>query len=143
MSKCIEYEYLFMWLSFLVDNMKICSYTIMRELTMEKHAISHLINEKDYELIERISRLYKVLGEKNRLGIVYALNKQSHCVHELCCMLGAEQSLISHQLKVLREADIVKTSKRGNEVVYSLADEHITKLLKLAKEHISEDEERN
>ncbi len=90
------------------------------------------------EEIDKIAKLYKVLGEKNRLGIVYALEKGKRCVHELCCYLDASQSLISHQLKVLREAKIVSTSRRGNEIVYSLADEHITKLLKIAKEHVAE-----
>ncbi len=96
------------------------------------------LSEENYAEIERISKLYKVLGEKNRLGVVYCLEKRSMCVHELCCSLHASQSLISHQLKVLREADIVSTAKRGNEVVYTLKDEHINKLLKIAKEHAKE-----
>lgn len=98
---------------------------------------------ENLELIGRISLLYKVLGEKNRLGIVYCLEKNNFCVHELCCILGVSQSLLSHQLKVLREANIVSTLKRGNEVVYSLADAHIKKLLELAKEHVSENEKRD
>ncbi len=88
--------------------------------------------------IGKISKLYKVLGEKNRLGIVYSLEKRDMCVHELTSFLGASQSLISHQLKILREADIVKTSRRRNEIIYSLADDHIVKLLAIAKEHVNE-----
>lgn len=95
--------------------------------------------EVDEREIEAISNIYKVLGEKNRLGIVYSLEKYgSLCVHQLSHLLSASQSLISHQLKTLREAKIVSTSKRGNEVVYSLIDEHIVQLLKMAKEHIRE-----
>ena len=89
--------------------------------------------------IESIANLYKVLGEKNRLGIVYCLGKHgSLCVHQLCCLLAASQSLISHQLKILRDAKIVSTSKRGNEVIYALADNHILQLLKIAKCHVKE-----
>lgn len=90
-------------------------------------------------MIEKMAKLYKILGEKNRLGIVVSLQREGKmCVHELCCALDASQSLISHQLRILREAQIVSTSKRGNEVVYTLKDDHITNLINLAKEHIEE-----
>lgn len=88
--------------------------------------------------IEQISKLFKVLGEKNRLHIVYALSEKSLCVHEIESFLGVSQSLVSHQLKILRDAKIVKTERRRNEIIYSLDDEHIKMLLEIAKEHISE-----
>ncbi len=96
------------------------------------------MEKEDFDLIEKVSGLYKVLGEKNRLGIVYCLMKKSLCVHELCCLLSASQSLISHQLKILREANILSTLKRGNEVVYTLKDAHIAEFLKIAKNHVRE-----
>ena len=83
------------------------------------------------EEIEKLSNLYKVLGEKNRLGILCLL-------HQLMCELNISQSLVSHQLKILRDANIVVSQRRGNEVVYSLADKHIAILLEMAKEHINE-----
>lgn len=89
--------------------------------------------------IEQISKLFKVLGEKNRLHIVYALSKKSLCVHEIEEFLGVSQSLVSHQLKILRDAKIVKTERRRNEIIYSLDDDHIKILLEIAKEHISEE----
>ena len=61
--------------------------------------------------IEDISKLYKVLGEKNRLHIVYALCDKQMCVHELEELLQISQSLVSHQLKILRDAKIVKSIK--------------------------------
>ena len=90
------------------------------------------------EEIEKLSNLYKVLGEKNRLGILCLLEKESLCVHQLMCELNISQSLVSHQLKILRDANIVVSQRRGNEVVYSLADKHIAILLEMAKEHINE-----
>lgn len=105
---------------------------------MEKIAFGHTLDESQRQEIDKISKLYKVLGEKNRFGIVYCLRGGQRCVHELCCLLDASQSLVSHQLKVLREAKIVSASRRGNEIVYSLADGHIERLLKIAGEHISE-----
>lgn len=92
----------------------------------------------DKELVDKLSKLYKVFGDKNRVGILYALRSDNMCVHELMKVLGAEQSLISHQLRVLRDANIVKTSRRGNEVVYSLADDHVDILLEVGIEHIEE-----
>lgn len=88
--------------------------------------------------ITELSKLFKVFGEKNRLHIVYALIDKPLCVHEIEELLGASQSLVSHQLKILRDAKIVKTEKRKNEVIYSLDDAHIELLLEIAKEHIEE-----
>ena len=98
--------------------------------------ISVVLNRQE---VESISNLYKVLGEKNRLGIVYMLNQKEMCVHELTKRLEVSQSLVSHQLKILRDSKVVKTKRRGNEIVYSLVDEHIVKLLEIVKEHLSEE----
>lgn len=92
---------------------------------------------KEKEIAD-ISKLYKVLGEKNRLHIVYALCDKEMCVHELEELLKISQSLVSHQLKILRDSKIVKTSRRKNEIIYSLDDDHIVELLKIAKAHIDE-----
>lgn len=92
----------------------------------------------DRQEIEKLSSFYKVLAEKNRLGILSLLESQDMCVHELMCKLSISQSLVSHQLKILRDANVVVTRRRGNEVVYSLADKHIEVLLDIAKEHINE-----
>ncbi|MBQ3158385.1 MAG: winged helix-turn-helix transcriptional regulator [Clostridia bacterium] len=93
----------------------------------------------DFKEIEKLSCFYKVLGEKNRLGILMLLEKEDMCVHQLMCKLNISQSLVSHQLKILRDANVVITRRRGNEIVYSLADKHIAILLDIAKEHINED----
>ena len=93
---------------------------------------------KDDELTLKISKLYKVLSDKNRTAILYVLKNKNMCVHELMKYLGQEQSLVSHQLKILRDANIVRTSRRGNHVVYSLADDHVNILLDVAKEHVEE-----
>lgn len=93
--------------------------------------------------IGEISMLFKVLGEKNRLHIVYALSSGALCVHEIEELLQVSQSLASHQLKILRDAKIVKTSRRGNEIIYSLDDKHIELLLEIAKAHIQEEKNKN
>lgn len=84
------------------------------------------------------SNIFKVLGDKTRLEILFALETKSMCVGELVNSLGFSQSLVSHQLRVLRDNNIVSTVRNGNKVFYMLADDHITTLLNIAKAHISE-----
>lgn len=87
---------------------------------------------------EKVSKLFKILGDKNRLQLVLGLEDRDMCVHELTKLLEVSQSLVSHQLKILRDADIVRSCRKGNMIVYSLADDHIVKLLQIAKEHVDE-----
>ncbi len=86
----------------------------------------------------RASNMFKVLGDPTKLDILFTLQECSLCVSELVSLLGFSQSLISHQLKILRDSNFVTTSRKGNKVYYTLADEHVTKLLDIAKEHASE-----
>ncbi len=113
--------------------MKECEVIKVQRFNAEE-AKSALIENK----VEAMGKLFKVLGDKNRLAIVCLLKESDMCVHEIIKVLGKEQSLISHQLKILRDSKIVKTSKRKNETVYSLDDEHIGILLKIANEHVKE-----
>lgn len=85
-----------------------------------------------------VTELFKILGDRTRLEILFALETQSLCVSDMVELLGLSQSLISHQLKVLRDSNIVSTKKEGTKVIYTLADEHITALLSIAKVHANE-----
>ena len=93
--------------------------------------------EKD-EIIEKMSGLYKILGDKTRLKILFCLLEKKRCVGEIAKTLGLSQSLVSHQLKVLRKDNLVATLKNKNRVFYTLADEHIEMLISTAKTHILE-----
>ena len=96
------------------------------------------ICEKRELINDEVSNIFKILGDKTRLEILFVLEHKSLCVSNLVEILGFSQSLVSHQLKVLRDNNIVCTQRAGNKIFYSLADEHITSLLKIAKEHASE-----
>lgn len=85
-----------------------------------------------------LSNLYKVMGDKTRLKIVFCLFEKACCVQEISHMLKLSQSLISHQLKVLKENKIVANRREKNKIYYMLADNHIKLLLGLAREHIDE-----
>lgn len=85
-----------------------------------------------------LADFFKVLGEHSRLRILSALCNCELCVCDLVELLGMNQPAISHQLRVLRAAKIVKYRKEGKNVFYSLDDEHVYTLMRDGLEHIAE-----
>ena len=88
------------------------------------------------EVLYDIADFFKVLGESTRLKILYALLKSEVCVGELSEALGISQSSVSHQLRILRQNDLVKFRKQGKTVFYSLDDAHVENLLNQSLEHL-------
>jgi DNA-binding transcriptional ArsR family regulator len=91
---------------------------------------------------EDVGVLFKILGDRTRLELLFALEKQSMCVNDLVEKLGYSQSLVSHQLKILRDSNIVSTIRSGNKVIYTLADDHVFMLLDIARDHAQERREK-
>lgn len=85
-----------------------------------------------------LAGLFKLFGDSTRLGILWALSEAELCVCDLCALLNMKQSAVSHQLKNLKLARIVKSRREGKIVYYSLEDEHIKDLLNLGMVHIRE-----
>jgi ArsR family transcriptional regulator, lead/cadmium/zinc/bismuth-responsive transcriptional repressor len=90
------------------------------------------------KLLEGLAQLFKVLGDNTRIRILNALYQTELCVCDLTSVLGMNQSAVSHQLRVLRDAKIVKSRKKGKNVLYSLDDSHISGLIQLGSEHVHE-----
>lgn len=90
--------------------------------------------EKLYDLAE----LFKVFGDTTRVRILCALFESEMCVCDISILLGMTQSAISHQLRVLKSAKLVKNRKEGKVVYYSLDDVHIKHIFEQGLEHISE-----
>lgn len=90
------------------------------------------------EKLFTLSELFKVLGDHTRMRILYALLESELCVCDLSGLLDMKQSAISHQLRVLRIAKVVKFRKEGKNVFYSLDDGHIVSLLNVGMTHIDE-----
>ncbi|MBO8092691.1 MAG: winged helix-turn-helix transcriptional regulator [Prosthecochloris sp.] len=88
--------------------------------------------------LELLSGLFKVLGDRTRMMILSALHQSELCVCDLTSILSMNQSAVSHQLRVLRAAKIVKSRKDGKNVYYSLDDEHISMLMDTGLEHVRE-----
>ena len=86
--------------------------------------------------IDRISTLFKVLGDSTRAKIVLALDNREVCVCTLANALGMTKSAVSHQLAILKANNIVKSRRDGKQVYYSFDDEHITDIIEIAQAHI-------
>lgn len=85
-----------------------------------------------YELAE----LFKVFGDTTRIKILYALFASEMCVCDIAALLGMSQSAVSHQLRVLKQARLVKYRKEGKIVYYSLDDDHVEKIFDQGLNHI-------
>lgn len=89
-------------------------------------------------LFLKVSDTFKILGDPTRVKILYALSLHEMCVCDLSVLLGMSHSAISHQLRLLRNAGFVKYRREGKIVYYTLADEHVVKLIKMGIEHARE-----
>lgn len=92
----------------------------------------------DEETIVSLAETFKILSDQTRLKIVLALTKRELCVLDLAAVLGITESAISHQLRLLKTLRLVKQRKEGKMVFYSLDDEHIEDLIRVAERHTSE-----
>ena len=90
------------------------------------------------EMIFDLADFYKIFGDTTRVKILYALDKSELCVCDISALLGMSVSAVSHQLRTLRESDLVRTKRQGKVIYYSLADEHVKSILECGIEHISE-----
>lgn len=91
--------------------------------------------EKLYDLAE----LFKVFGDSTRIRILWALDEAEMCVCDIAYLLNMTQSAISHQLRVLKQAKLVRNRKEGKVVYYSLDDEHVKMIFDQGLVHINED----
>ena len=91
------------------------------------------------DTLMRLAELFKVFGDATRIRILYVLFEEEVCVCDIARLLGMTQSAISHQLRILKQAHLVKTRREGKTIFYSLADNHVRTLLEQGTDHIEED----
>ena len=91
-------------------------------------------DEKLYDLAE----LFKMFGDSTRIRILYVLFESEMCVCDIAELLSMTQSAISHQLRLLKQAKLVKNRREGKTVYYSLADDHVRTIIYQGMEHIEE-----
>lgn len=92
---------------------------------------------KDKTLLD-LASLFKVFGEMSRIKILHALSKSEMCVCDIAALLEMNQSTVSHQLRVLKQAKLVNYRRDGKVVYYSLSDEHIINILNEGKFYIND-----
>lgn len=90
------------------------------------------------DLLYDLADFFKVLGDSTRIRIIWALDENEMCVCDLAVLLNMTKSAISHQLRSLRQANLVKFRRQGKEVFYSLADDHVKEIFEKGLDHIKE-----
>ena len=76
-----------------------------------------------------LAELYKVFGDSTRIRILYLLFEEEMCVCDIAQVLDISQSAISHQLRILKQAKLVKFRREGKSIIYSLADDHVRRII--------------
>ena len=90
------------------------------------------------DLLFDVAEVFKIFGDSTRIKIIYALKLSELCVSDLAFITNSSESAISHQLRILKQAKLVKSRKDGKIVYYSLKDEHVIKLFEIGREHALE-----
>ena len=111
-----------------------CEVTLIHEDNVKK-AINEL---PDDELIADLSDMFKIFGDQTRVKILMALESGELCVCDIAAVMNMSQSAISHQLRVLKQSNIVKTRRQGKVVYYSISDDHVKEIFEIAIVHVQE-----
>ena len=100
---------------------------------------AHLLDTlPDEELLFDVADLFKAFADTTRIKILYALMDHSLCVADIAEVVGVSQSAISHQLRTLKQARLVRAQRDGKNVIYSLSDDHVFTMLAQGLTHICE-----
>lgn len=95
-------------------------------------------NMPDEEVLYDLAELFKVFGDSTRVKILWALGESEMCVCDIAALLNMTQSAISHQLRILKQARLVKNRRGGKVVYYSLDDDHVRSIFDQGLIHIKE-----
>ena len=114
---------------------------------MNKHDHTDVLNNVKRELPEDevlcdLSDLFKIFGDTTRVKILYSLFESELCVCAIAELLGMNQSAISHQLRILKDVNLVANRRAGKTVYYYLADDHVRTIIAMGFEHLTEKREK-
>ena len=98
----------------------------------------HKIKMPSDEIIFDVAELFKVFGDTTRMRIICALKENELCVGDIAEITNTTISAISHQLRILKQAKLVKYRKEGKTVYYSLDDDHVLQIFEKGREHVEE-----
>ena len=91
---------------------------------------------KSEELVSKVATIFNLMGEPNRMKILLALMEGELCVYHLCEITGGKQSAISQHLRKLKDCNILKSRKSGNQVLYSISDDHVKDIINISIKHL-------
>lgn len=94
------------------------------------------------DLLKELADLYKIFGDPTRIKIMFALFEEEMCVCAISELLGMNQSAISHQLKTLKDANLVANRREGKTIYYHLSDDHVRSIIGQGFEHLMEEHEK-
>ena len=97
-----------------------------------------MVEEIDEEILYDLADLFKVFSDTTRIKILFALMDKDLCVADIAETIGASQSAVSHQLRILKQARLVKFQREGKHVIYALSDDHVHTMLDQGMTHICE-----
>ena len=115
-------------------NENTCDCNMVHGETIE-HVRQEIVSQDE---LTRMAKLYKIFGDGTRLNILAALNCHEMCVCDLAVLMDMTKSATSHQLRILRENNLVRFEKVGKHSYYSLADDHVKDMLNIALDHVNE-----
>ncbi len=92
----------------------------------------------DEEMLYDLADLFKVFADTTRIKILYAILNKDMCVADIADMVGVSQSAVSHQLRSMKQAHLVKFRREGKQIIYSLSDDHVYAMLSQGLSHICE-----
>ena len=112
----------------------VCDYLHVHEDAVEEVLRLLPPEERLYDLAE----VFRVFGDTTRIRILYVLFERELCVCDIAKLLGMTQSAVSHQLRILKDAKLVRFRREGKTVFYTLDDDHVRSVLELGMEHVLE-----
>jgi len=116
-------------------------YIMAKNFCTEKEHSERVLRAKknmpDENGIETAAKIFKALGEPTRLKIILALMEGELCVYHIVDICGGTQSGISHHLRILSDNKIVKARRDEQNIIYSIADDHIRKIIEMSEAHLS------
>ena len=117
-----------------IGDVEICEHT-----EVHKDRVENILHQMPSEgRLYDLAELFKVFGDSTRIRILFALFESEICVCDLAETLGMTQSAVSHQLRILKQARLVKSRREGKSVIYFLADDHVRTIIDQGFEHILE-----
>ena len=108
-------------------------------LHVHEDKVAHVLSElPDDEHLYDLADLFRMFGDTTRIKILYVLFESELCVCDIARLLKLSQSAVSHQLRILKDAKLVRFRREGKTVFYTLDDDHVRSILALGMDHISE-----